>query len=384
MKSFRLEEASLVDVLISGGGIGGSTLAYWLARGGLRPTVVERSTGLRSSGSPVDVTGPAVAVAERMGVMERLREVGTATEGMTFVNAGGRRAGRISMRAVQGGGGQEVARGDLATILYEAARDDAEYLWDDSITALDQDEHGVDVTFDRAAPRRFDLVVGADGLHSNVRRLAFGPEADYVRHMGMYVATLPLDGLTGDPKEVLLYNEPGRAVSISPVSSGRSRFFVFRSPAVPDFDHRDTEQHRRLLTAAYEGAAWRVPELLDQVKATDELFFDAVSQVRLPRWSSGRIALLGDAASCVSLFGDGSTLAIAGGATLAGALASDGDLGSALDAYETEHRRLVDPRQQSIRAAAALVVPASRTGILLRNLVSRLSPLVAAARSGRR
>jgi 2-polyprenyl-6-methoxyphenol hydroxylase-like FAD-dependent oxidoreductase len=324
-----------------------------------------------------------VEVAERMGVMARLREAGTDTEGMTFVNAAGRRVGRISMRAVQGDGSQEIARGDLATILYEAARDHAEYLWDDSITALDQDEHGVNVTFDRAAPRRFDLVVGADGLHSNVRRLAFGPETEYVRHMGMYVATLPLDGPAGDPNEVLMYNEPGRAVSISPVPSGALGFFVFRSPAVPDFDHRDTEQHRRLLTSAYAGASWRVPELLDRVKAVDDLYFDSVSQVRLPRWSTGRIALLGDAASCVSLFGDGSTLAISGATTLATELAT-GDHRSALDRYETEHRRLVDPRQQSISTAAALIVPASRPGIVLRNLATRLSPLVAAARSVRR
>lgn len=375
-------------VLISGGGIAGSTLAYWLAQNRFQPTVVERSTGLRSSGSPVDVKGPAVDVAERMGVMPRLREAGTGTNGLTFVSAAGRRVGRISMRAMQGSAGSrevELPRGDLATILYEASRDHAEYLWDDSILALDQDEHGVTVTFDRAEPRRFDLVVGADGLHSNVRRLAFGPETEYVHHMGIYVATLPLHGPAENPTEVLMYNTPGRAVSISPVPSGSIGFFAFRSPAVPDFNHRDTEQHKRLLTTAYADGSWRVPELLDRVKAVDDLYFDSVSRVRLPHWSNGRVALLGDAASCVSLFGDGSTLAMAGAFTLAAELAaSPDDHQSAFDRYETKHRTLVDPKQQSINAAAAMIIPATRAGIIVRNLATLLSPLVAAIGSIRR
>jgi 2-polyprenyl-6-methoxyphenol hydroxylase-like FAD-dependent oxidoreductase len=375
-------------VLISGGGIAGSTLAYWLARHGFSPTVAERSAGLRSSGSPVDVKGPAVDVAGQMGVLERLREARTDTRGLTFVNAAGRRVGRISMRAMQGSAGSrevELPRGDLAAILYQAGRDQAEYLWDDSITALDQDEHGVNVTLDRAGPRRFDLVVGADGLHSTVRRLAFGPESGFIRHMGMYVATMPLDGPAENPREVLMYNTPGRAASISPVPSGAIAFFAYRSPAVPDFNHRDTAQHRRMLTAAYAGVSWRVPELLNRVQTADDLYFDSVSQVRLPTWSKGRITLLGDAASCVSLFGDGSTLAIAGAYTLAGELAAGpDDHRSAFRRYETRHRKLVEPKQQSIKSAAALIVPATRSGIVGRNLATLLSPAVAAAGSLRR
>lgn len=375
-------------VLISGGGIAGSTLAHWLARHGFHPTVVERSTGLRSSGSPVDVKGPAVDVAEQMGVMERLREAGTGTEGLTFVNATGRQVGRISMRAMQGTAGSrevELPRGDLATILHEASQGDAEYLWDDSIAALDQDEHGVDVTFDRSGPRRFDLVIGADGLHSNVRRLAFGPESEFLRHMGMYVATTPLDSPPENRQEVFMYNIPGRAVAIHPSRGAELAFFAFRSAALPDFDHRDTAQHKRLLAAAYADASWRVPELLDRVRAAQDLYFDSVSQVRLPNWSQGRVAVLGDAASCVSLFGDGSTLAIAGAHTLAGELAtSPGDHKSAFRRYETRHRHLVDPRQQNLKAVAALLIPATRAGILARNLATRLSPVVAAAGGLRR
>ncbi|MFD9359504.1 FAD-dependent monooxygenase [Streptomyces sp. NPDC060031] len=369
-------------VLISGAGIAGQTLAHWLSRHGLRPTVVERAGTQRSSGSPVDVRGRAVEVAERMGIMLKLREASTDVTDLRFVNASGKRVGRVNVRAVRRASGSrevEIPRGDLAAILHEASRDHAEFLYGDSIATLSQDEHGVDVTFTHAAPRRFDLVIGADGLHSQVRRLAFGPESGFVRHMGMYVATTSLDTPADNQRDVVLHNTPGRLVSVHPSRGRALAFFVFRSPAVPGFDHRDSSQHKRLLTEAFAGGGWQVPELLGRVRAADDLFFDSVSQVRLDHWSHGRVALLGDAASCVSLFGDGSTLAMAGADTLAAALAATpGDHRSAFRHYEAAHRELVGPKQRGIGRAAALIVPATRPGILARDLGSRLWPLAAA------
>lgn len=368
-------------VLVSGGGIAGSTLAYWLARRGFVPTVVERAGDLRSSGSPVDVRGPAVDLAERMGIMARLHDAATHTTRLTFVNGHGRRVGGFSMRAFHQAVGRdlEVPRADLAAILYEAGRDDAEYLFGDSIASIDQDEDGVDVTFERGAARRFDLVVGADGVHSNVRRLVFGPERHHVRHMGMYVATLPLGGPADNGQEILQYNTPGKAVTVHPGSGHALAAFMFRHPAVAGFDHHDIEQHKRLLITAFEGGAWRVPELLDRVRAADDLYFDAVSQVSLPHWSTGRVTLLGDASSCLSLFGDGSSLAIRGAATLADALAtSPHDHEVALRNYETEHRARVTPKQRNMTAATRLIVPATRLGILGRDALTRLWPIATA------
>jgi 2-polyprenyl-6-methoxyphenol hydroxylase-like FAD-dependent oxidoreductase len=370
-------------VLISGAGIAGPTLAYWLARDGFRPTVVEHAAAPRSSGSPVDVRGKAVEVAERMAVMARIREAGTDWTGMSFVNGTGRRVGRVNMRALQQAAGSrevELPRGDLASILYQASRDHAEFLFDDSIVALDQDEHGVGATFDRAHPRRFDLVIGADGLHSGVRRVAFGPEPDFVRHMGIYVATMRLDGPIEHGREVVMYNTPGKAAAIHPSRGDALAFFAFRTPAVPDFDYRDTAQHKRLLTAAFEDGAWRVPELLRGVRAADDLYFDSVSQVRVRPWSRGRVALVGDAASCVSLFGDGSSLAMAGAFTLAEELAaSPSDHRLAYRRYEARHRTLVDPRQRNIAREASVLIPATGAGIQARNLATRLWPVGAAA-----
>src|SRR5215831_19585009 len=192
-------------VLISGAGVAGPTAAYWLARHGFRPTVVERAAGLRSSGSPVDVRGPAVPVAERMGVMDRLRQAGTTATATSFVNRSGRRVGRVNMRALQRAARSqdvEVTRTDVAAILYQATRDAAEYVFDDTITALSQDG-GVDVTFEKAPLRRFDLVIGADGLHSAIRALAFGPEPEFVRHAGIYVATMPLNAPAGHERDIV-------------------------------------------------------------------------------------------------------------------------------------------------------------------------------------
>lgn len=359
------------SVLISGAGVAGPTLAYWLARHGFRPTVVERAQGLRSSGSPVDVRGPAVPVAEAMGIMPRLRAAATEVTALSFVNDSGRRVG--GMRLGQTPGEVELPRFDLAAILYEAARDDAEYVFGDSIATLTPDEGGVDVTFEQAAPRRFDLVVGTDGLHSRTRRLAFGDEARFVRHMGVWIATMPVEGLDLAPHEVLMHNAPGRALALHPNRGNPGAAFIFRGAHVPGFDYRDTAEHKRMLAAAYSGGGWRTQELLQRVRTSDDLYLDSVSQVRLDRWSTGRVALLGDAASCVSLFGDGSTLAMAGAATLAESLAATpGDVDSALRRYEQTHRRLVEPKQRNVALAATVLVPASRWGITARNAGSRL------------
>jgi 2-polyprenyl-6-methoxyphenol hydroxylase-like FAD-dependent oxidoreductase len=219
-----------------------------------------------------------------------------------------------------------------------------------------------------------------------VRRLAFGPESDFAHHMGLYVATMRLEGLDGldglveGGREVIMYNTPGRAVAIHPSRGDALAFFAFQRPAAPGFDYRDPAQHKRLLAAAFQGGGWRVPELLKRVQAADDLYFDSVSQVRVRPWWHGRVALLGDAASCVSLFGDGSSLAMAGAFTLAQELAaSPGDHRLAFRRYEASHRTLVDPKQRNIARAASLLIPATRPGILARNLATRLWPLGAAA-----
>jgi 2-polyprenyl-6-methoxyphenol hydroxylase-like FAD-dependent oxidoreductase len=360
-------------VLISGAGMAGPTLAYWLVGNGFTPTIVERAAGQRSSGNPVDVRGPAFSIAEKMGLLPRLRAAATATTGLAFVDAHGRRKSRVDM-SVSRATEVEVPRSGLAAIISDASAGSAEFIYGDSISALTQDRGGVDVTFEWGAPRRFDLVIGADGQHSMVRRLAWGPEADFVTHRGLYVATLAVERELNPTTDVLLHGMPGRLASVHPVrGDGGIAAFIWRSKSVAGYDYRDTAPHKRVLEQAYAGGGWIVPQLLERVRAAEDLYFDAVSQVRLDTWSKGRVGLLGDAASSLSLFGDGSSLAMAGAYTLARTLAEHrSDPAQGLKAYEYEHRKLVAPKQNGFGAAATLMVPATRLGVTLRDNGARL------------
>jgi 2-polyprenyl-6-methoxyphenol hydroxylase-like FAD-dependent oxidoreductase len=364
------------QVLISGAGIAGSTAAYWLAKRGFQVTVVERTGDMRSSGSPVDVRGAAVEVAERMGVMTRIREADTRVHNMVFVNARGRVVGRVNVRSTWADAGDvELSRGELAAILRDAVPDDVQFEYGNTVTALEQDADGVTAQFGSGPTRRFDVVIGADGAHSVIRALAFGPETDYLNHLGVYVATLPLDGEAAT--DLVMYNTPGRAVAIHPAGGHPGAAFMFRAPQIPQFDHRDLGQHKRLLCDAYAGAGWRVPELLDRVRAADDLYFDSVSRIRVPTWSRARIGLVGDAASCVSLFGDGSSLAMTGAFTLAHALGDD--IPAGLSAYERRHRPERVAKENSVAYAVKLLIPATWAGIAVRNAAVRLMPLATAA-----
>ncbi|MFI1913155.1 FAD-dependent monooxygenase [Nocardia sp. NPDC020380] len=367
------------SVLISGAGVGGSTLAYWLADNGFQVTVVERAGAQRSSGNPVDVRGPAVDVVNRMGVLPELRKAATSVDRISFVDAKGAVRASVRTGGTSDGAGEEVElpRAELAAILLDAARDRAEIRWGDTITGLTDDGQRVAATFAESAPATYDYVIGADGLHSGVRRLVFGEEREFVRHKGFYVATLPIERALGREREVIMYNTPGRSVSVHPAGGKPLAAFIFRGPETPDYDYRDTAQHKRLVLAAYTGRMGAFGDLLDQVGAAPDLYFDAVCQVRMASWSRGRVALLGDAGSSLSLFGDGSTLAITGAHTLAEELTrTPADPHTAFTRYEHRHRRLLAPKQRGFRLAGALMVPASRPGILARDTVVRLLPRI--------
>lgn len=363
-------------VLIVGAGVAGSSAAYWLARLGMTVTVVERAGQDRSSGSPVDVRGAAYSVAERMGVLPALRSASTRVTGLSAVDRRGRRIGWAPMQL---GNGIEIPRSDLAAILADAGRDAAEYRYGDTVTSLHQGGAGVEVTFEHAGPQEFDLVVGADGLHSRVRELVFG--TGFIEHLGMYVATVDL-AEAADGDTVLMYNEPGRLAAVHPATGRGIAAFIFRHPGLPDFDHRDSSAHKDVVADTYADMGWRVPDLLRQMRAATDIYFDSVSRVRMDTWSCGRIGLLGDAASCVSLLGDGSSLAIAGAATLSQCVAaSRDDPATALREYERRHRRLVMPRQRWMGPGSRMLVPATASGVLARNTALRVTGGIRQART---
>jgi len=368
-----MHTCAIRSVLISGGGIAGATLAHWLLRFGFKLTVVEQAKGQRSSGNVVDIRGPALPIVRSMGLLSALRKFATRATGAEIVDSSGARiAGMPGPNATRAGSEDEieVTRADLASVLLRSC-DGAEMIFGESITELSQDAGGVDVRIGSGTERRFDLLIGADGLHSITRRLIFGNSEQFVRQLGMYVGTLACPELDLDTMAVQLYNAPGRLVAIHPGRDTPGAAFIFRHHEIRDLDHRDTQHHRKLIMTTYAGDGWRVPELLDHVRNTDDLYFDAVSRVRLPRWSRGRVALVGDAASCVSVLGDGSTKAIAGAYTLAKELAGTDDHEVAFRRYQDRHKRLISS-PASVWLGSSFLVPATGFGITMRNRLLRL------------
>ena len=366
------------DVLISGAGVAGQALAYWLRRFGFTPVVVERAPAPRDGGQAVDVRGAAIEVARRTGILDAARAARTGTRGMSYVSSTGKR-----LASVDGAFGVidpedvEIIRGDLVSILYEAAGSDVEYIFDDSVSSLTEGADGVTVTFERSAPRTFHLVVGADGLHSRVRGLAFGPEARFLRHLGLYLSvfTIPND-LELDHWQ-LIYVTPGKSVTVTSARGNREARAIFFFASGPlDYDYRDRGQQQELLAAAFAGAGWEVPRLLTAMREAPDFYFDSVSQVRLDSWSAGRVALVGDAGYCPSpLSGQGSSLALVGAYVLASELhAADGDYRDAFAGYQRRLRDFVERNQQIATGNAKRFTPTSRRQIWLQNQGIRAMP----------
>jgi 2-polyprenyl-6-methoxyphenol hydroxylase-like FAD-dependent oxidoreductase len=362
-------------ILISGASIAGLTLAHWLARYGFQPTVVERAERPRAGGNGVDVRDLAVDVVERTGIMPQVRAAAADVVGMKFVDADDRAVARIDARDP---GGVEIMRGDLVGLLHRATG--VEYVFGDSARALRQDDDGVTVDFEHAGSRRFDLVIGADGTHSTTRRLAFGPDADLVEFKDHYFAFANADAALGEDRWVTMYNTPGKMAGV--YRSGNhpqaKAYFIFRSAPIP-YDHRDVEQHKALVRQAFgNDVSWRVPRLLEAALADPEFYFDALSQVRMPSWSTGRVALAGDAAWCASpASGAGAELALVGAYRLAGELvAAGGDHRVAFARYHAAHRDLV-AKKQRIGMNVRLMVPRTDAGRHVRDGLARL-PLLRA------
>jgi 2-polyprenyl-6-methoxyphenol hydroxylase-like FAD-dependent oxidoreductase len=348
-------------ILVSGASIAGPALTYWLKRYGFRVTVVELAPGFRPGGQAVDVRGSALKVLEHMGALETARARQVRMQGMSMVNPDGEELFRSTEQTMSSGElaspDVEILRDDLAAVFVEAAADvegpEVEYLFDDFIDTLTQDATGVHVTFgNRPEPRTFDLVLGADGAHSGTRALAFGPESDFVTHMGTVLAVWSAPNFLDLDEWQIVFHAAGFDCGglVMSVRENKELRAYLGFEHAPDFsyDYRDTDAQKQLMADQFKDAGWIFPTLLEHMWRADDFHLDSMAQVKMDSWSKGRVALVGDAGYCGSpLSGQGTSLAIIGAYVLAGELkAAHGDHTAAFAAYESELRDFVTASQE--------------------------------------
>lgn len=313
----------------------GTAAAFWLGRHGHSVTVVERHRGPRPGGQAIDVRGPALTVLDRMGLLAAAEKRRTQIRGSSVVDRDGNELSRDTESTPTGGRIDspdiELLRDDLVELLYGASQWTTDYLFDDTITALEDVGAAVRVTFERAAPREFDLVIGADGLHSNVRRLAFGPEENFIERLGTHAAIFTVPNfLDLDYWQMWHYGDSTMAGIYSARNNTEARAMLgFMEPELR-IDYRDTEAQFGELERRMAGEGWIRPQLLEYMRTAPDFYFDEMSQIKMDRWSRGRVALVGDAGYCCSpLSGQGTSVALLGAYVLAGELKSASQDGTA-------------------------------------------------------
>jgi 2-polyprenyl-6-methoxyphenol hydroxylase-like FAD-dependent oxidoreductase len=366
--------SAMKTVLISGAGIAGPTLAFWLKAAGFEPTLIERAPALRSGGYVIDFWGLGYDIAERTGIVSEINRVGYKVREVRIVNDRGRRAAGFRttlFTELAGGRYVTLLRSELSRLLFEKLESTAEVIFDDEIVSLEEDASAARVQLKHSGERQFDLVIGADGLHSTVRKLAFGPTQHFEKDLGYIVAAFEVRSYRPRDEDVyLMYGQPGRMVGRFTLRDDRTLFlFVFAVDGDPLPSTID--QQKAMLLEKYAACGWECPSILAELDRATELYFDRVSQIRMSNWSKGRIALIGDAAFCVSLLaGQGSALAMISAYVLAGELARAGArYQQAFENYETRLRPFVEMKQRGADRFAGALAPLTRWGLCFRNQV---------------
>ncbi len=353
----------------------GPALAFWLRRYGFQPTIVERAPAVRPGGYAIDFRGASVRVLERMGLLPEVQRKQTRIGAITIVDRKNRKL--ASMPDGFTSGELEILRGDLAGIFHEATRETTEYIFDDSIASMEESEAGVEVVFQRGGRRRFDLVAGADGLHSNVRSIAFGEEPGFVRYLGYYVSIFTIPNYVNLDHAGVYYGTLGKKIGI--FSGGDPReakaSFLFATEPLP-CTRRDSVQQKEILRNHFQQEGWEAARLLELMESAEDFYFDSVSQVKMSRWSAGRTVLLGDAAYCASpLSGMGTGMAVVGAYVLAGELAeADGDYRLAFIKYEALMREFVEKCQGIADGGGDWFVPRTRFRLWLSTQMWKILP----------
>ncbi|HZZ77065.1 MAG TPA: FAD-binding domain [Gemmataceae bacterium] len=367
-------------IAISGAGIAGPTLAFWLLRNGHEITLIEKAPHFRAGGYVIDFWGVGYTIAERMGILPQVHEAGYSIREVRFLDRHGNRASGFEadvFRRMTEGRFTSLPRGDLASIIYRAIEGRIESLFGNTITGIEECADDVLVTLEHETPRSFDLVVGADGQHSGVRRLVFGPESAYEKPLGYHVAAFRIEGYRPRDESIYIsHAQPGRQVARVSLRNDQTMFlFVFANEHMPPKpEPGDLAERKAILHRVFDDTGWECPQILQAMDRVDEIYFDRVSQIVMPAWSKGRVVLVGDAAACASLLaGEGSSLAMAEAYVLAGELQRAGnDHCEAFRQYEQRLRLFIEGKQKSARKFAGSFIPKTRLGVWFRNQVMKL------------
>ncbi len=376
---------SAQSVLISGAGIAGPTLAFWLNRAGYETTIVERAPHLRSGGYVIDFWGLGYEIAERMGLASELEARGYHIRELRIVGDHCEKLagfGVSTLRSLAGGRFVTIPRSGLSRLTFDRAAPRTEVIFGDQITTIREDGNGAHVGFERTPARRFDLVIGADGLHSKVRQLVFGPEAQFERDLGYAIAAFEAEGYRPrDDGVYVLHNKPGAMVGRVTLREDRTLFLLIFASETGGAA-QDIGAQKTVLRKTYADGGWECAQILDRLDGAPELYFDRVSQIRMPRWSKGRVALVGDAAFCVSLAaGQGSALAMTAAYALAGELQkARGRHDEAFEAYEALLRPYIEVKQKGAERMSTALAPRTEWGLKFRNLIVNAFALPGLAR----
>lgn len=365
-----------MNVLIAGASMAGLTAAHWFARLGHQVTVVERAEGLRPGGAPIDVRGRALGTAERMGILARIEaEKVSIVEPMPVLDATGKPVASLDLRWFANETDQdvEITRDRLNKILHSVVPPEVTFRFNSSVTSIADGPGGVDVGLSDGRQGRYDLVVGADGLHSTVRKLAFGPEKNFVRHFGYYVALVDLPAHRDWQRAML--NVPGLTIAVRDAGDGPQAMMLAASPEI-DYDHRDLPAQRRMIDQFLSRIdAWQVPALRTAFAdpAARGFYFDSVSQTHMPSWTQGHVAVIGDAGHCAALLsGMGTTLAMVAAETLATSWTeSQGDMQATARLHHERLRPYVDQCQAFAHEGAPIMVPPTQEALDARNATFR-------------
>ncbi|MGI4835204.1 MAG: FAD-dependent monooxygenase [Janthinobacterium lividum] len=368
------------EVLVAGASIAGLVTAYWLRKVGYRVTVVERAPAPRLGGAAVNIQGAALDVAKRMGILAQLQANRLQLAQWEFKNAADETVGSLDLGGAeppQPGEPQEpqdieIEREQLLPILLGALEQDVTFLFGNRLVALYETSEALHATFADGTQRPFDLVFGCDGLHSGVRDLWFGPEADYSHFLQYYFSLTVVPKSLVKPNTAQLYNVPGKVIILNAYQQKPDIVFCFFSEAEFSCDYRDTAQQHALTASAFAGAGqgWRTSELLAAVAQAPTAYFDKVCQIKMPSWTRGRVALVGDAGYCASPgAGMGGSLAMIGGAAGAETLAAhNGQVEAAFATYNQQLRPLVEAAQASALVMLQdYLIPKTEEAIQLRN-----------------